>query len=83
MDAMGTFTGKELAQLFADPDWAARFPPILTLDQAAALLQVPKQTIYSWSSRGLLKGCKAKVGKHVRIARDRLIQKFFKEESCD
>jgi len=68
---------KELAQFFAEPHWAVRFPPILTVDQAAGLLQVPKQTIYDWSSRGLLDGCKAKVGKHLRLARNRLLQKIF------
>ena len=70
-------TAKELTQLFADPHWAERFPPILSVDQAAELLQVPKQTIYDWSSRGLLHGCKAKVGKYLRLFRDRLVQKTY------
>jgi excisionase family DNA binding protein len=70
---------REMASLFADPHWAARFPPLLTPDQAAELLQVPKQTVYDWSSRGLLAGCKAKVGKHLRLMRDRLIRKIFEE----
>lgn len=67
----------EVAQFFIEPHWADQFPPILTVDQAADLLKVPKQTIYDWSSRGLLDGCKAKVGKYLRLARDRLIQKAF------
>jgi len=79
MDANFKFTAKELASLFADAQWATRFPPILNPDQAAELLQVPKQTIYDWSSRGLLDGCKAKVGKHLRLARDRLLQRVFNE----
>jgi excisionase family DNA binding protein len=65
--------------LFSDPYWAARFPPVLTVAQAAELLKVPIRTIYSWSSRGLLDRCAAKVGKHLRIRRDRLIQTFWPE----
>lgn len=66
-------TAKDLAQTFADPAWAMKFPPFLTVDQAAELLQVPKGTIYDWSSRGLLVGCARKVGKHLRIYRDKFL----------
>ena len=45
----------------------------------ARLLQVPKATIYDWSSRGLLRGCGRKVGKHLRLFRDRLITKIFND----
>ena len=72
-------TEKEVAALFSDPQWGARFPPLLTLDEAVAMLKISKQTIYDWSSRGRLDGCKMKVGKHLRLLRDRLIQKFFNE----
>jgi hypothetical protein len=72
-------TPKEVAGAFSDPRWAAAFPPILTADQAAALIQVPKQTLYSWSSQGLLKGCSRRTGKHLRIFRDRFVQKLFNE----
>lgn len=72
-------TAKELATAFADPARAAAFPPILTVEQAAALIQVPKQTVYAWSSQGLLKGCARKAGKHLRIFRDRLIMRIFNE----
>ena len=67
-------TAKEAAALFADPFWAERYPPVLTFDQVAELLRVPKQTVYDWSSRGKLDGCKLFVGKHRRCLRDRLIQ---------
>lgn len=80
MDATSKLTAKELAATFADPVWAARFPPILTPSQAAELLQVPKQTIYDWSSRGLLANCKTRIGKHLRLARDRLVLWAFSEE---
>jgi len=59
-----------VAQAFADPNWSQRFPPILTVNQAAELVTVPKATIYDWSSRGLLDDCAFRVGKHLRIWRD-------------
>ena len=72
-------SAKEAAAFFSDPSWAAAFPPILTVDQAAALAQVPKQTIYSWSSQGLLVGCSQRIGKHLRILRNKFILKLFNE----
>lgn len=70
-------TPRELAQAFSEPGWSAKFPPILSIDQAAELLQVPKQTIYDWRSRGLLGGCCRRVGKHLRFFRDRLLMHVF------
>jgi hypothetical protein len=67
----------EIAAAFSDPVHAERFPPILTLQQAAELWQVPLDTFYQWRSRGLLDGCSCKVGKHVRLFRDRLIIQIF------
>lgn len=72
-------TKAELASAFADPHWAGEFPPVISGDQAARLLQVPKATLYDWSSRGLLRGCGRKVGKHPRIFRDRLVVRVFNE----
>ena len=72
-------TDREIASAFSDPHWAVRFPPVLSADQAAELLQIPKQTIYDWRSRGLLSGCCRKVGKHLRFFRDRLLKKVFTE----
>ena len=72
-------TANEVARTFADPAWAIKYPLILTIDQAAELLQVSKATIYDWSSRGLLKGCCRKVGKHLRFFRDRLVLHVFNE----
>jgi len=70
-------TDGEIAAPFADSDMSQRFPPILTIDQVVALLQVPKHTIYNWRSRGLLSGCSRRVGRHVRFFRDRLIKHVF------
>lgn len=67
------YTLEEIAARFADPELARRFPLVLTPDQAADLLQVPKQTVYDWSSRGLLDGCAERVGKHLRIDRDHFL----------
>ena len=64
----------EINTAFATGDWGNRFPPILTVDQAAELLSIPKATIYAWKSQGKLKGCSQKLGKHLRFFRDRLIQ---------
>jgi excisionase family DNA binding protein len=72
-------TNNDIQQAFAASDWAVRFPPLLTVDQAAALVQVPKATIYDWSSRGLLQGCGRRVGKHLRLWRDKLLLKIFNE----
>jgi excisionase family DNA binding protein len=72
-------SAKDVANTFADPNVAAKYPPIMTIEEAAALLSVPKATIYDWSSRGLLRGCGRKVGKHLRFFRDRLILKIFNE----
>lgn len=66
-------SAKEIAAFFSEPAWASRFPPILTIAQAAELLQVPIETVRSWRSRGLLDSCSKRVGKHVRIFRDRFI----------
>jgi excisionase family DNA binding protein len=72
-------TKAEIAAAFNDPHWAGAYPPVLSVDQAARLLQVPKRTIYDWSSRGLLRGCGRRVGKHLRLFRDRLLNQVFNE----
>ena len=72
-----TLQPRELAAAFDTADWGTRFPPVLSVNQAAELLQIPKSTIYDWSSRGLLKGCSRRVGKRLLFWRDRLIDKVF------
>ena len=72
-------TSVEGLELF--DNWAAdKWPPVLTVDQAAELLHVSKSTLYEWHSRGRLKGCCRRRGKHLRFLRNRLIQTFFFEE---
>jgi excisionase family DNA binding protein len=72
-------TARELAGAFADPGWAGKFPPVLSVDQVAELLQVPKLTVYDWHSRGLLRGCCRKTGKYLRFFRARLVLLIFNQ----
>lgn len=72
-------TKAEISSMFSG-GWAEKFPPILDREMTAALLLVPEATIYDWSSRGLLTGCARGVGRHLRIVRDRLIQRIFNED---
>jgi hypothetical protein len=72
-------SGKEIAAAFSDPIWSEKFPPILTIEQSADLLQVPVGTLRDWRSRGLLGSCSRRVGKHVRVFRDRLLKQIFNE----
>jgi excisionase family DNA binding protein len=74
-------TAGEIAAPFSDPVSSARFPPILTTDQAAELIGVPKSTLYDWSSRGLLKSCSRRVGKRLLFYRDRLVRHVFNGSS--
>ncbi|MFN3165778.1 MAG: helix-turn-helix domain-containing protein [Phycisphaeraceae bacterium] len=55
-----------------------RFPPILTPDQVAELLQVSRHTVYRWSSEGRFKHA-IRRGRPLRFFRDRLVQAFFEE----
>jgi excisionase family DNA binding protein len=66
-------TAAEIAEAFADPEWNRRYPPVLSVLQAAELLQVPVSTLYSWSSQGRLKGCGRRIGRHLRLFRNRLL----------
>ena len=70
-------TSDEIAAAFEQSAWATTYPPILSLQQAAELAQVPLATVYQWRSQGKLESCSRKVGKHVRIFRDRFIQYLF------
>ncbi len=56
---------------------AARFPPILTPDEAARLLRISKSTVDHMGRRGALKGS-GKRGKPLRFWRDRLIREYFR-----
>jgi excisionase family DNA binding protein len=69
----------DVSRAFDDPHWAKKFPPVLTVEEAAELVRVPEATIYNWSSRGLLRSCSRKVGKYLRFERNRLLKLIFNE----
>ncbi len=72
-------TRQEVTDALTPGDWATRYPPLLTVEEAAALLQVSRSTIYQWHSSGRLAGCAQRLGKHLRFYRDRLILKLMNE----
>lgn len=74
-------TPEEINRPFLDPIWAAKFPPVLTIEMSAELLVVPVETLRSWRSRGLLDSCSRCVGKSLRFVRDRLIVWFFNDRA--
>jgi len=79
MDDDLRLTPAEVDDMFRDPIWAARFPPILNIEEAAELLRTTKDTVYDWRSRGLLKGCCRKTGKRLAFIRNRLLHRVFNE----
>lgn len=70
---------EEVRASFQDPHWAQLYPPILSTQQAASLLQFPINTIYQMSSQGQFDNCARKVGKHLKFFRDRLVQTIFNQ----
>lgn len=72
-------TDEELAAMFAEPEWARQFPPILRPKAAARLLQIPLSTLYQWNSQRRLDDCWYPMGKHVRYFRNRLLIRLFNE----
>jgi hypothetical protein len=77
MDEPLRLSSAEINRAFAEPALAAQFPPVLTLSQASALLAVPLGTLRDWRSRGRMARCSRRVGRSVRVWRDRLIDDFF------
>ncbi len=61
----------------SDVSAAPHLPRLLSIDDVANWLIVPKQTVYDWSSRGLLDSCKVHVGRYVRFREDHLIELVF------
>lgn len=59
-----------------------QYPTILTIKQAAEIAQVPLNTIYEWSSRGLLNAFKSKRGRHVRLGRDAFLRWYLQSEDA-
>ena len=55
-------------------EYAARYPSLISVEQAATIAQVPLKTIYHWSSPGLLDGFKSKRSRHLRFSRDPFVR---------
>ncbi len=58
-------------------EWGDRYPPILTVEQAAKLLQISRSTLYEWLKKGRLDGAYRKRGKHILLWRDKIIEIIF------
>lgn len=69
-------TKREIAAAFGDKA-GGDFPPILTMEQVSAMLQVPMSTLKQWKTEGRFDGCFRRVGKRGRWFRDRVIDKYF------
>lgn len=51
-------------------EYALKYPPLLTVAQAAELSQRPVGTIYDWSHRGRFDTIKRPLGREIRLLRD-------------
>lgn len=78
MPRPSAISAADVTQAFAAAPWAERFPPVLTIDQACELLQIPRRTLYRWLAEGRFAGATSIHGKHRRFFRDRLVQEFFR-----
>ncbi len=54
--------------------FAQQYPPLIDFEQAATIARRSLNTIYDWSSRGLLDGFKMKPGKHCLLALDGFVR---------
>ncbi len=54
-----------------------QFPPIVSPEQVAHMLGFARATVYEWISKGRLDGTFRRRGKHVRLWRDRVLDRFF------
>jgi predicted site-specific integrase-resolvase len=70
-------SNSEIRECLSSEPWCGRFPPILTIEQTAELLQVSPAAIRKWHRCGELRCCAAKKGRDIRFFRDRVIKWFF------
>jgi hypothetical protein len=62
-------------------EYARNYPALITAKQAADISHREIQTIYDWSSRGLLERCKAKRSGRLLLKRDNFIRFILDDES--
>ena len=55
-------------------NFAEKYPPLITIGEAAEIARVPVDTIYDWSHRGLLDNFKSKRGRRVLFDRDAFVR---------
>jgi hypothetical protein len=70
-------SGQQVNSMFTGLE--EKYPPILTYEQAADLVQVALPTLKGWFSQGRFANC-VKRGKPGRIARDLFVQQFLRDE---
>lgn len=58
----------------------AEYGPIIGVDDAAKITKRKKQTIYDWSSRGMLEPFRAGRGGPIALDLDGFVRFFFKEQ---
>lgn len=51
-------------------EYANRYPPLITVEQAAEIAHVPIATIHAWSSDGAFDGFKVHRGRRILLQRD-------------
>jgi hypothetical protein len=62
--------------------YADRYPPLINVEQAAAIAQRTVRTIYDWSHRHLLDGVKVKQGRELRFHLHKYIQFLINGVCC-
>jgi excisionase family DNA binding protein len=55
-------------------EYAKKYPPLITSEEAAEIARVPIQTVYAWSSEGRLDSFKVRSGRRVLFKRDPFIK---------
>lgn len=53
---------------------ARRYPPLITVEEAADIARVPRATIHGWSSAGKLDRFKHKCGRRILLRRDEFVR---------
>jgi excisionase family DNA binding protein len=55
-------------------EYAQRYPPLITVEQAAEIAHVPKATIHAWSSANRLDEIKIRCGRRILLKRDSFVR---------
>ncbi len=55
-------------------EYAQRYEPLITVEQAATIAHVPPATIHSWSSAGRMDSFKVRCGRRVLFHRDAFVR---------